>query len=80
MGCLTLTLELRGSVKWVYAAGDDWQVHAGLPCPCWCRYKPRSHTIIEAHPDVYKHMCEQGWDKKENVRMRPTLFLRSGYP
>lgn len=21
-------------------------------------YKPRSHTIIEAHPDVYKHMIE----------------------
>ncbi|TPX46666.1 hypothetical protein SeMB42_g03606 [Synchytrium endobioticum] len=28
---------------------------------------PASHTIIEAHPDVYKKMIEDGWDKKENV-------------
>lgn len=25
---------------------------------------PASHTIIEAHPDVYQHMLDQGWDKK----------------
>lgn len=31
--------------------------------------KPRKHTIIEAHPDVYKHMIETGWDKKENVQI-----------
>jgi len=30
---------------------------------------PRSHTIIEAHPDVYKHMCDLGWDKKAGVRL-----------
>lgn len=28
---------------------------------------PKTHTIIEAHPDVYKKMIEDGWDKKENV-------------
>ena len=24
------------------------------------RRAPRSHTIIEAHPDVYRHMLESG--------------------
>jgi len=33
------------------------------------QYHPRSHTIIEAHPDVYKHMIETGWDKKPGVRI-----------
>lgn len=28
------------------------------------RSKPRMHYIVEAHPDVYKHMIETGWDKK----------------
>ncbi|KAJ3129744.1 hypothetical protein HK098_000113 [Nowakowskiella sp. JEL0407] len=28
---------------------------------------PASHTIIEAHPDVYAHMLKLGWDKKPNV-------------
>jgi hypothetical protein len=32
-------------------------------------YKPASHTIIEAHPDVYAHMLAQGWDKKPGVRI-----------
>ncbi|PRW50850.1 arginine N-methyltransferase 2 [Chlorella sorokiniana] len=32
-------------------------------------HKPRSHTIIEAHPDVYKYACSQGWDKKPGVRL-----------
>jgi protein arginine N-methyltransferase 2 len=31
--------------------------------------KPRSHTIIEAHPDVYKKMLADGWDKKPGVRI-----------
>ncbi|KAI9488719.1 S-adenosyl-L-methionine-dependent methyltransferase [Zychaea mexicana] len=31
------------------------------------KYKPRNHFIIEAHPDVYAHMKEQGWDKKPGV-------------
>ena len=32
-------------------------------------HKPRSHTIIEAHPTVYKSMIAKGWDKKENVHI-----------
>ena len=28
---------------------------------------PRSHTIVEAHPDVYARMIELGWDKKPGV-------------
>ncbi|KAG2221891.1 hypothetical protein INT45_012535 [Circinella minor] len=31
------------------------------------KYKPRNHFIIEAHPDVYAYMKQQGWDKKEGV-------------
>mmetsp|Transcript_16974 Transcript_16974/g.36952 ORF Transcript_16974/g.36952 Transcript_16974/m.36952 type:complete len:425 (+) Transcript_16974:1-1275(+) len=29
----------------------------------------KTHTIIEAHPQVYKRMLEQGWDKKPGVRI-----------
>lgn len=32
-------------------------------------YKIKSHTIIEAHPDVYSKMIEDGWDKKQNVKI-----------
>lgn len=28
-----------------------------------------SHTIIEAHPDVYNKMIEDGWDRKPNVKI-----------
>lgn len=31
--------------------------------------KPKSHTIIEAHPDVYNYMIESGWDKKPGVKI-----------
>jgi protein arginine N-methyltransferase 2 len=30
---------------------------------------PSLHIIIEAHPDVYKRMLTDGWDKKPNVRI-----------
>jgi type IV protein arginine methyltransferase len=30
-------------------------------------YNPQRHYIVEAHPDVYRHMLEQGWDQKPNV-------------
>jgi len=33
------------------------------------KYKPAHHTIVEAHPDVYKHMLELGWDKRPGVRI-----------
>ncbi|VFQ90126.1 unnamed protein product [Cuscuta campestris] len=33
------------------------------------QYAPASHTIIEAHPEVYDRMIQQGWDKKENVKI-----------
>jgi protein arginine N-methyltransferase 2 len=29
--------------------------------------KPKTHHIIEAHPDVIKRMKDQGWDKKPGV-------------
>jgi protein arginine N-methyltransferase 2 len=32
-------------------------------------YNPNLHIIIEAHPDVYKRMLEQKWDKKPNVKI-----------
>ena len=28
---------------------------------------PKTHTIIEAHPDVYKKMIDDGWDKKATI-------------
>ena len=30
---------------------------------------PSLHIIIEAHPDVHKHMLAKGWDQKPNVRI-----------
>ncbi|KAH6589118.1 hypothetical protein BASA50_010284 [Batrachochytrium salamandrivorans] len=30
---------------------------------------PATHTIIEAHPDVYNHMVAQGWLQKPGVRV-----------
>jgi len=32
-------------------------------------YDIKSHTIIEAHPDVYAKMIQDGWDKKPNVKI-----------
>eukprot|EP00984_Skeletonema_dohrnii_P015564 scaffold6754_cov127-Skeletonema_dohrnii-CCMP3373.AAC.3 len=32
-------------------------------------YEPALHVICEAHPTVYKKMIEDGWDKKQNVRI-----------
>jgi len=33
------------------------------------KYKPASHTIIEAHPDVYARMQATGWGDKPNVKI-----------
>jgi protein arginine N-methyltransferase 2 len=33
------------------------------------RRGPRSHTIVEAHPDVYQHMLRQGWGERAGVRV-----------
>ena len=33
------------------------------------KYPVKSHTIIEAHPQVYKKMIADGWDKKPNVKI-----------
>jgi len=44
-------------------------------------HKPRSHTIIEAHPDVHAHMQRRGWETKKGVkvgRCRLTLSKPSG--
>ncbi|KAJ2160768.1 hypothetical protein GGF46_002014 [Coemansia sp. RSA 552] len=30
---------------------------------------PGKHVIVEAHPDVYRHMQNEGWDKKPNVHV-----------
>ena len=32
-------------------------------------WNPTQHTIIEAHPDVYAKMCNDGWNTKSNVRI-----------
>ncbi|KAL5988154.1 hypothetical protein ACLOJK_035917 [Asimina triloba] len=33
------------------------------------QYAPTSHTIIEAHPDVYDRMLRSGWGEKDNVKI-----------
>lgn len=33
------------------------------------KLNPAGHYIIEAHPDVYQKMLNDGWDKKPNVRI-----------
>lgn len=33
------------------------------------QYKPVSHTIVEAHPEVYDRMLRSGWGEKENVKI-----------
>lgn len=33
------------------------------------KLSPSEHTIIEAHPDVYKKMIQDGWDKKPGVKI-----------
>jgi hypothetical protein len=31
-------------------------------------YNPRTHWIIEAHPQIQEKMCKEGWLKKPNIR------------
>ncbi|XP_020211185.1 protein arginine N-methyltransferase 2 [Cajanus cajan] len=33
------------------------------------QYSPASHTIVEAHPEVYQRMLRSGWGQKENVKI-----------
>ncbi|XP_021283642.1 protein arginine N-methyltransferase 2 [Herrania umbratica] len=33
------------------------------------QYGPATHTIIEAHPEVYERMLRTGWGKKDNVKI-----------
>ena len=33
------------------------------------QHKPKLHVIVEAHPDVYQKMVQEGWTKKPNVRV-----------
>lgn len=33
------------------------------------QYGPTTHTIIEAHQEVYARMLRTGWDKKDNVKI-----------
>lgn len=33
------------------------------------QYAPVTHTIVEAHPEVYERMLRTGWGKKENVKI-----------
>lgn len=33
------------------------------------QYAPTSHTIVEAHPEVYDRMLHSGWGEKENVKI-----------
>ncbi|XP_028806931.1 protein arginine N-methyltransferase 2-like [Neltuma alba] len=33
------------------------------------QYAPVTHTIVEAHPEVYERMLQTGWGQKENVKI-----------
>ncbi|KAL5706894.1 type IV protein arginine methyltransferase [Ranunculus cassubicifolius] len=33
------------------------------------KYSPASHTIVEAHPEVYDRMLRNGWGAKKNVKI-----------
>ena len=33
------------------------------------QYAPVTHTIVEAHPEVYKRMLRNGWGDKDNVKI-----------
>ncbi|KAF8377620.1 hypothetical protein HHK36_031002 [Tetracentron sinense] len=33
------------------------------------QYAPVTHTIVEAHPEVYDRMLRTGWGKKDNVKI-----------
>jgi protein arginine N-methyltransferase 2 len=33
------------------------------------KYEPLEHTIIEAHPDVYNKMIQDGWPEKKGVKI-----------
>lgn len=33
------------------------------------QYSPASHTIVEAHPEVYERMLRTGWGEKNNVKI-----------
>ena len=45
------------------------QAHARCAPQAIQRRRPRSHTIVEAHPDVHARMLQQGWDRKPGVRI-----------
>lgn len=34
------------------------------------QYAPVTHTIVEAHPEVYKRMLQTGWGEKDNVKIK----------
>lgn len=33
------------------------------------QYSPIKHTIVEAHPEVYGRMIQNGWSDKDNVKI-----------
>lgn len=33
------------------------------------QYSPVTHTIVEAHPEVYERMLRSGWGEKDNVKI-----------
>ena len=33
------------------------------------KHEPSLHVIVEAHPTVYERMKEEGWGRRENVRV-----------
>ena len=71
MGWETPLMELHADVVCRGGGGDVLNVGFGMgivDAAIQAR-NPRSHTIIEAHPDVYAHMLKLGWDQKPGVKV-----------
>ncbi|EFJ15138.1 hypothetical protein SELMODRAFT_118824 [Selaginella moellendorffii] len=63
---------MEAHAKAVCCGGDDILnvgFGMGLVDTAIQSYNPSSHTIIEAHPDVYARMISTGWKEKANVRI-----------
>ena len=63
-----LVRGLRGQGRYTHP-GLMQSAHARCMPQAIQRRRPRSHTIVEAHPDVHARMLQQGWDRKPGVRI-----------
>ena len=63
------TLTRRVDVDAATDADLDADMDADMGAQAIQRRSPRSHTIVEAHPDVHARMLQLGWDQRPGVRI-----------